>query len=556
VVEDRSSSGAVGPDEPAIALAIAPARRRISWALGLLVLTFGLLVAQRYYYLSHFGFVYTDGDQTAFWDQANDVAHGIFREPCLYGQSYNIPVEAWLAVPLLWVGVPAYVALPIVASALGVLPFVVLALLAYRRGQRWIASCVLLIPLVLPIQYTVVSSLPRGFINGLAVATAGVACWVFGRSRRAFFFGAFFAVLGVAVNPNCLIVLIAAGVFALLIHGRSAAFYLFSVLGAVAALPVPIFVWLFYRYHPECDAYHPKLAVAFTWRLLNNSIFVPGQSGLTLNRPALGLFFADLVPILHDGRFIFVIGSGLVVLLLLVFRIRAAIAVLIAWVFALLCLGIDRIHMASVNVFYPGARMFLALPVVIAIGLIWFDAGVQERCKRVRFAAPLVRTVMVVGLLGVACFSFFGERKLLDWPSPLVMPFIVPPVNSVEQLMADSRALTDACQKYDADLVLIGQNYLTCMNQAGPILSGKAFETLSPFFERRTYRIAEERKRLHRRVIVYLPTTLQVFFAARRGLNGRVISDSPRILLIETAPPGISGLNIALDVGILYREKF
>jgi hypothetical protein len=552
VVEERSIGGAAGPDEPAIA----PARGRISWALGLLVLTFGLLVAQRGYYLSHFGFVYTDGDQTAFWDQANDVAHGIFREPCLYGQSYNIPIEAWAAVPLLWARVPAYVALPVAASALGVVPFVVLALVAYWRGQRWVASCILLIPLALPIRYTVVSSLPRGFINGLAVATPGVACWVFGRSRRAFFFGAFFAVLGVAVNPNCLIVLIAAGVFALLVHGRSAAFYLYSVLGAVAALPVPILVWLFYRYHPECDAYHPKLAVVFTWRLLKDSIFVPGQAALRLNGAALDVFFADLIPILHDGRFIFVIGPGLVAVLLLVFRIRAAVAVLIAWVFALFCLGVDRIHMASPNVFYPGSRMFLALPVVIAIGLIWFDAGMEDRCKRARFAAPLIRTVMVVGLLGAACFSFLDERKVLDWPSPLVMPYIVPPVNSVGQLISDSRALTNACRKYDADLVLIGQNYLTCMNQAGPILSGGAFETLSPFFERRTSRIREERRRLHRRVIVYLPTTLQVFLAGRRELHGRVISDSPKMLLIETAPPGMSGLDIALDLGILYREKF
>lgn len=537
-------------------IATPPARPKILWPLLLLSLIFALLIANRCYYLTHFGFVYTDGDQTAFWYQADDVAHGIFREPCLYGQSYNPPVEAWLAAPLLLLHIPAFIALPAVAATLGLLPFLVLSLLAYRHGHRWVASIILLIPLSLPIEYTVVSSIPRGFINGLAVATPTLACWLFYRSRAAFFFGSFFAVLALTVNPNCSIVLLAAGVFALLSHIRSAKFYLFSILGALAALPAPFLIQLFYRYHPECDAYHAKASLSFSWKLLKESIFIPDQPTLALDHYQLDLFFAHFIPILHQGWLIPCILAALVVLLLLVRRVKSALAVLLASVFTILCLGIERVHAGYANVFYSASRMFLALPILIAVALLWFDIGLSDRCKRVRFPVPLVRTLLIVGLLTVACFSFLGNIQLLAFPSPLVLPGTLPPIETVAHLKSDSIAVANACKKYNADLVLIAQSSLTCLDQAGPVLSNHAYPTLAPFFERRTDRIKEERTRLHTRVIVYQPTRFQVFLAQRSIFHATVISNSPRLLLIQTAPPGLSGLDIAADLGILYRSRF
>ena len=103
-------------------------------------------MVDRVYYLRNFGLVYTEADQTMLWYQADDIAHGIIREPCYYGQAYNVPVEAWLAVPLLWSGVPHAVALPVAVIGLALFPFFLLAGIAYRRGNGWAASMILLIP--------------------------------------------------------------------------------------------------------------------------------------------------------------------------------------------------------------------------------------------------------------------------------------------------------------------------------------------------------------------------------------------------------------------------
>jgi hypothetical protein len=532
------------------------AASKIPWAMILLLVIAACLIADRIYYLTHFGFVYTDGDQTAFWYQAEDVAHGIFREPCLYGQSYNPPVEAWGAVPLIWAGVPAYLALPVVATFLGVLPFLVLAGLAYRRGQRWGASIVLLIPLALPIEYTVVSSLPRGFVNGLAVATPALACWLFYDLRKAFFLGAFFAVVAVTVNPNCAIVLLAAGAFALLTYYRWVDFYLFSLLGGLTALPVPLLIRLFYKYHPECDAYSPKVSLHFYWELFKSSLFVTDQPTLTLNRPELDLFFGHFIPILQEGWIILWVLGAMVVLLLLVLRFRAAVAFLLAAAFTVLSLGVERLHTVSDNVFYSGSRMFLAVPVLIAMGVIWFDAGLGDLWKRLRFLAVVMRVVLIGGLLTLACVSFFGHRELLASPSPLIPVDTLPPINRVDDLISDTRAVTEACRKYHVDLVLIGRSYATCFDEAGPVLSHGVIQTLSPFFERRTYRIKEERNEKRTRVILYMPSAYQSVLARSSMFHTTTISDSPELLLIETAGPGMSAIDIASDVGIPYREKF
>ena len=184
---------------------------RVPWALLVLLVVVAALVADRVYYVRTFGAVYTEADQTMLWYQADDLAHGIVREPCYYGQAYNVPVEAWVAVPLLWCGVRHAVALPVATIVLALVPFFVLAGIAFRAGRRWGAVMILLIPLALPVQYVVVTSIPRGFVGGIAIGSVAVGLWLVGRSRMAFVLAGFFSVLAVTVNPNSVVLLLAGG---------------------------------------------------------------------------------------------------------------------------------------------------------------------------------------------------------------------------------------------------------------------------------------------------------------------------------------------------------
>ena len=517
---------------------------RVPWGMVLLVSVVVLLGVDRWRYLRTFGFVYTDGDQSTFWYQAWDVSRGIFREPCLYGQAYNVAVEAWVAAPLMVVGVPASVALPVVTVGLALLPFLVLAGFAWRRGVRWGAVMILLVPVALPVEYVVVSSLPRGFVNGIAVGAVGVALWVFGRGKWAFFFSGMFSAAGLGVNPSCAIVLLAAGVFALLTHWREWRFYLFSAMGAVVGAVVPLGVWLFYRWHPACEVYSPKVGMGFLWGLLRSSI---GK------REMLDLFWGDLVPVVHRGWVMFLILGLMVGVLLVVRKWRGAVAVMAAGVMTVMALGDERVHSAWANVFYPGTRMFLAVPVVWGLGMCWVDEGLGAwRGRGGRVVAAVLRGVVIVGL-GVCVLC--RHTELLTSPSRFVTEAYLPPVERVDELQHDTAAVAAACEKYHADLVLLAPSAYTCLNDAGPVLAGGKIETLYPWFERRSFRVGEERVRKHTAVIVYLPGFWQTMTAGRVFPGSRLVSRSPTLLLIPIAAPGKSGMEVVEGIGLTYRPR-
>ena len=519
------------------------------WPLALFVLTLSFLVADRWHYLTHFGFVYTEADQATLWVQADDIAHGIFREPCFYGQAYNLPVEAWFAAPLILCGVPPGVALPLITVMLALLPFVALAVVAYRTGQRWIASAILLIPLALPVEYVVVSSIPRGFINGIALATPSLALWVFARSRWSFFFAGLFAVLALTANPNCSIALLAAGTFALLTHYRRREWYLFSALGIIAALPAPLLVALFYRTHPNAAVYHPKARAEFFWPVLRDTFLLPTGR---FNFRGFDLFFADFIPITRQGWYMLVVLAVMPAALAVTRRYKAALAFLLAVLFTILTLGVERIHGSLSHVFYSGSRMYLALPVLFACFFVWMD-----RKKKSPFRFPTVavvaRTCLILALVG---FALMRNLSMLNVPSPFVKETWPLSVETVASLTQDARVTTEMARKYDATLVLPADSRMTCFNEAGPLLAGRAFETLYPPFERRTFRVADERTHLHTAVLMYRPSFLQIGRALSAFPNSKMICYSPQLLLVRIDAPGKPGLDIAQTLGLTYRPHF
>ena len=76
-----------------------------------------LVLLYRYLTLQNFGFVYVDADQTVMWSGLLDYSSNTWHEPRFYGQNYNSMLESLLAVPLYKLGVPAYIALPIITTS-------------------------------------------------------------------------------------------------------------------------------------------------------------------------------------------------------------------------------------------------------------------------------------------------------------------------------------------------------------------------------------------------------------------------------------------------------
>ena len=140
---------------------------------------FVLVIVDRYFILEKFAWVYTDSDQSIMWAGLSDYSNGIFKEPRFYGQNYNTFLEAFLAVPLFERGIRPNVALPLITSFLALLPFVILSLFTLLKKSNLIMSLLILaMPLMLPVSYGMLTSMPRGFVTGIAIAgLAGVGAF-------------------------------------------------------------------------------------------------------------------------------------------------------------------------------------------------------------------------------------------------------------------------------------------------------------------------------------------------------------------------------------------
>jgi hypothetical protein len=108
---------------------------------------------------------YTEEDQALMWQAATVFAQGHFPEPMFFGQNYLTMLEALFAVPLLWLQVPAPIALPIAASLLAMAPFALLAFVA-RKHNPALAVLILLMAISLSPRYDFLTSIARGFLPG------------------------------------------------------------------------------------------------------------------------------------------------------------------------------------------------------------------------------------------------------------------------------------------------------------------------------------------------------------------------------------------------------
>src|SRR6185503_5297350 len=121
-----------------------------------------LVIIDRGLILSHFAFRYSDHDQALMWYSAKEFMHGRFHEPCFYGQNYNTMMEGLISVPFMRAGIAYPVALPSLTSSLALFPFILFSFIALQQEKYFQASLMLLVPLALPIEYGMISSMPRG----------------------------------------------------------------------------------------------------------------------------------------------------------------------------------------------------------------------------------------------------------------------------------------------------------------------------------------------------------------------------------------------------------
>lgn len=418
--------------------------------------------------ISAFGLQYTDSDQTVMWQAAMDMSGGDFHNLFWYGQTYSSNLESLLAVPLLWLKVPVYLALPIVSGLLSLLPIILFADIAARNNRYAGAILVLLFSLAFPVEHWQTSMLSRGFIQGIACVSLGI--YIIYRTRMSVMFSVAGLLIsgGIWQNPNAVFLLSALPLMlqrfrplnriTIALSGSVAATLMWFALRALAVRHME------YVVHPEPSMdWRPEYFMAHIVRLkalLSHTVYM-GIYGL--------IFLALFVLVVPKNKYLLVSVSFLIVLFLIV-------------------LGLNKTGDFSDNIFFGPGRFFLAIPYVLLFFVSFTEKGIKKISSR----------IFIAWFFGVAGYMFVRQSSIQFMCREYAPVF----VEKISELKKNCSEIKKIVREKDAVIILTGDHYMQETVTCGCSGLEKDFPVaLRPKYERRGWLWADYDKQIPGQVL-------------------------------------------------------
>jgi len=476
---------------------------------------FIFVIIIRWKVLYNFCFLFTDNDQLVLWDAAKDMSQGIFHEPCFYGQAYNPLFEPLFAQPLILAGISLRISLPLISGLFGLLPYILLGWGCYKREQYISAAFALGLLLWLPIEFHVITSIPRGYLPACCFAALGIYFVMFTDHKWRFFWFAFLSLIAIVTSQNSVLLVLPVAVYILLKHFKEPKLYTQSAVGFLTSLPLPLFIYLFYKTHPSYNFHELELNFdldSFQQTLKNTD-----------------LYFNYLSPSPSHKLLLILSFFGFFILLCFFKRnIKAGLSIIAALFFFLFTLSFDKSQDGTANMFYSSVRIFLGVPIAFIIFCAWGEAPnysieIQNNLK----------FVLLIMLLIIGSIYFYRDSEKLN-------VIVNNESRKTEIIVSDkvshSRQLCDQianlCRSNKSNLVILDST-MADVNYMCPVLN-YSFITMIPDYERRTW-IMQKEDTVIRKDFIYLS---QDSLKMQKHLTGVVsfkkINEEPPAYLVET----------------------
>ena len=440
---------------------------------------FILIIIFRYFVLEEFSFKYTDSDQSIMWLGLKNYSEGLFYEPRFYGQSYNTMLEAFFAVPLFKLGVPAYKILPIITSVFSLAPYFIISLFVFFKKSPTIALLILSIPLLLPIDYSLITSLSRGFVTGIFISSFGAIAIFFPRSRISFLFCSFITIVGFSVNSNSILIALPCLLFLFFENSKNIFFYIYSAIGIALGISIYFGVDHFYALNPFYDLH--KFPFYYSFDELKASL------------SHLDIFFNGISPIFwHTGFIVLLLFAVIAVVLYKQKKIKETFIVLLVPIAIIITLGVNKVHDGNNSIFFSITRMYLSIPILICISLSFLDNLIYSRLLYVYLIIP-------------CAYFTYGIKNLDKTIDKDVSPKInhVVAIMEVKRLYKECNYLKTISDKYNIQLIVISNHYFYDFYDYGcPSCIDKFPNTLRPIYERRTWRLVEDEKKVYSNILI------------------------------------------------------
>lgn len=474
-----------------------------------------LLVISKVLTLIYYGFEYTGTDDLIYWHMAKDYSEGVFHEPYFYGQAYNFPIEAYFAIPLLKLGLQPHLALPISTTFLAIVPFLFFSFILLRKKQILTSYLLLAIPICMPIEYDIITSMSRGFVNGIFFSSFLIIPLLYPKKYSSFLMLGLSISFGFIANPNSVIICFPIGLYLLLMNISTWRFYLFTLL---SMLPAILFLYLAQQFYIENPDYisHKMWVLYFSFEELVTRL---GQ---------LDSFFTYLTPIYWKGHWMILLVPFFIGIYLMKNNWRKGVSLISSVLLVLFSLGVNKVGDQVDSIFFSSTRMYLALPLLAGLGFIWssnqglfskrIGLGILSIC--VVFVTMKIFTIETTVEKHTAN-NYFGPVSIIK----------------VDELKTKTISLQKQLKDKEVDLIIFvpSPNYapseMALLTYGAPFMVDDFPTTNLMNYERRSWNFIEEKNTSKKNVVIF--NLILGYNPNLSGMSTEILQHSPDIMLIK-----------------------
>lgn len=422
---------------------------------------------------------FIDNDQILIWLGAKHYSQGIFYEPRFYGQAYSTMMEGLFAVPFMWLKLPVYYAVPLATHIIFLFPFLFPAFYLFKKKLFDKAILVLTILLCMPLGFDVMASIPRGFVTGLFFTSFFVINLLNPYNYKYILLNTVFACIGVLVNPNSVLVSAPFLFYLFLLNYKDKRYYVYSIMGLVCALPFEFLLNHYYRIHPE--------SIIFDFsNKFDPHYFIDAVSHLDDRFAHIGFFIEEscvitLIVFFAIGLYFFKKNKKWFFSFILFISI-----ILISFLGEKTADGVVWPH-------FSYSRMYLAIPVFFSLCIVLCSFSINK----IKY--------VIVGI--VIAFTIYKEINYKSRLKYYAQEKLWSHVNlvSLPEVFKYTESFKTYCKRYNSKaIIIIGWTWRDdVINYGGPALDDNYPKTFKPHFERRRWRIEEEKNTVYHDFIIY-----------------------------------------------------
>lgn len=314
---------------------------------------------------------------------AHDWMNGEFHGLCFYGQSYNAALEAFLAMPLLTIGLPYPLSFALISSSLAVLPYILLSSIIRDKWGDGIGMVPLIILILLPPEFLILSSLSRGFVTGIGLMSIALLLWNKKTNPFGLLSSGIMIPLAIFCNPNSILLLPLFLFFGPPKIQEILNKFIYLIPGALIGLSIFWINSAYYNNHPGY-AFHPNPKLEFS---VESFIVIIGSldNYFTFITPGVWKFGWITLPL-----FGWLLWQGFKTSALpFKLGILSITGILLASFFLV------KTTDATNSVYFSGSRMYLAWPLLFA-SLISLYFSEKDFMPWVKWIIPIALMSLVI----------------------------------------------------------------------------------------------------------------------------------------------------------------